>query len=201
MKSTDDQVKIIMKVSDVTTWSFTTITATNSIINLLKRHQSNVMIMMLLMLNRLWWCRCYQILIENSLLLLFKLLSTSQLLKRKFKRWWKKKWLLMLRWWSCWTHKLREIEERWWDSLISLLDVVTDAFQLSIVKISERSVVDLETLDRVICIKCAWVLHIKNRALLCDVIFQRKTMYKKCTHCASNKSFCITMSILIWYIC
>ena len=113
IKLIDAWVKIIMKVSDVTTWDFTTIIATNSIISLLKRHWSDVMIMMLLMLNHLWWCRCYQILIESSSLLLFKLLSTSQLLKRKFKRWWEKKWLLMLRWWFCWTHRLREIEEQW----------------------------------------------------------------------------------------
>jgi len=38
MKLIDAQVKIIMKVSDVTTWDFTTITATNSIINLFKRY-------------------------------------------------------------------------------------------------------------------------------------------------------------------
>ncbi len=201
MKSTDDWVKIIMKVSDVTTWSFTTITAINSIISLLKRHWSDVMIMMLLMLNCSWWCRYHQILIESSSLLLFKLLSTFQLSKRKFERRWEKKWSLTLRWWSCWTHRLREIKERWWDSLISLLDVIIDAFQLSIVKISERSVADLKTLNRMICIKCAWALHIENRALQCDVIFQRKTMYKKCVHCASNESFCITMNILIWYIC
>ncbi len=116
MKLIDAWVKIIMKVSDVTTWDFTTIIATNSIISLLKRHWSDVIIMMLLislMLNCSWWCRCYQILIESSSLLLFKLLSTSQLLKRKFKRWWEKKWLLMLRWWFCWTHRLREIEEQW----------------------------------------------------------------------------------------
>ncbi len=36
MKLIDDRVKIITKVSDVTTWSFTTITATNNIISLLK---------------------------------------------------------------------------------------------------------------------------------------------------------------------
>ncbi len=81
--------------------------------------------------------------------------------------------------------------------LISLLDVVTDAFQLSIVRISERSVADLETLNRVICIKCAQVLHIENKASLCDIVFQRKTMYKKCARCANNENFCITMSILI----
>ncbi len=156
---------------------------------------------MLLMLNHSWWCRCYQILIENSLLLLFKLLSTSQLLKRKLERRWKKKWSLTLRWWSCRIHRLREIKEWWWDSLIQLLDVVTDAFQLSIVKISKRSTADFEALNRVICIKCAWVLHIENRASLCDVIFQKKTMYKKCAHCANNESFYITMNILIWYIC
>ncbi len=201
MKSTDDQVKIITKVSDVTTWSFTTITATNSIISLLKRHQSDMMIMMLLMLNHSWWCRCHQILIENSSLLLFKLSSMSQLLKRKFKRRWKKKWSLMLHQWSCWTHRLCKIEEQWWDSLISLLDVITDAFQLSIVRISERSIADLEILNRVICIKCAQVLHIENKALQCDVVFQRKTMYKKCARYASNESFCITMSILIQYVC
>ena len=155
MKLTDAWVKIITKVSDVTTWNFTTITATNSIISLLKKHWSDVMIMMLLMLNHLWWCRCHQILIESSSLLLFKLSSTSQLLKRKFKRWWKKKWSLMLHWWSCWIHRLCKIKEWWWDSLISLLDVVTDAFQLSIVKISKRSIADLEILDRMICIKCA----------------------------------------------
>ncbi len=204
MKSTDAQVKIIMKVSDVTTWDFTTIIATNSIISLLNRHWSNVMIMMLLMLlmlNRSWWCKHHQILIENLLLLLFKLLSTSQLLKRKFKRRWEKKWSLMLHWWSYWTYRLREIEERWWDLLIQLLDVVTDAFQLSIVKISERSAADLEALNRMICIKCAWVLYIENRASWCDVIFQRKTMYKKCVRCANNENFCITVNILIWYIC
>ncbi len=201
MKLTDDWVKIIMKVSDVTTWSFTTITATNSIISLLKRHWSDMMILMLLMLNHSWWCKRRQILIESSLLLLFKLSSTSQLLKRKFERQWRKKWLLMLHQQSCWIHRLREIEEWWWDSLISLLDVVTDAFQLSIEKISKRSVADLETLNRIICIKCAWVLHIENKASLCDVIFQRKTMYKKYAHCASNKDFCITVNILIWYIC
>ncbi len=131
------------------------ITATNSIISLFKRHWSDVIIMMLLMLNCLWWCRHRQILIESSLLLLFKLSSTSQLSKRKFKRWWEKKWLLMLRWWSCWTHRLREIKERWWDSLIQLLDVVTDAFQLSIVRISKRSIADFKILNRVICIKYA----------------------------------------------
>ncbi len=116
IKLIDAWVKIIMKVSDVTTWDFTTIIATNSIISLLKKHWSDVMIMMLLislMLNCSWWCKCHQILIESSSLLLFKLLSTSQLLKRKFKRWWEKKWLLMLRWWFCWTHRLREIEEQW----------------------------------------------------------------------------------------
>ncbi len=197
MKSTDAWVKIITKVSDVTTWDFTTITATNSIISLLKRHWSDVMIMMLLMLNRLWWCRCCQILIESSSLLLFKLSSTSQLSKRKFKRRWEKKWLLTLRRRSYRIHRLREIEEWWWDSLISLLDVVTDAFQLSIVRISERSVADFKILDRMICIKCAWVLHIENRASLCDVVFQRKTMYKKCARCASNENFCIAVSILI----
>jgi hypothetical protein len=201
MKSTDDQVKIIIKVSDVTTWDFTTITATNSIISLLKRHRSDVMIIMLLMLNHSWWCRHHQILIESSSLLLFKLSSTSQLSKRKFKRQWRKKWSLMLHQRSCWIHRLREIEKWWWDSLISLLDVVTDAFQLSIVKISKRNAADFKILDRVICIKCAQVLHIKNKALLCDVIFQRKTMYKKCARCASNESFCIAMSILIWYVC
>ena len=204
MKSTDAQVKIITKVSDVTTWDFTTITTTNSIISLLKRHWSNVMIMMLLMLSMLnhsWWCRRCQILIESSSLLLFKLSSTSQLSKRKFKRRWKKKWLLTLRQRSCQTHRLREIEERWWDSLISLLDVITDAFQLSIVKISERSTADFEILNRMICIKCAWVLHIENRASWCDVVFQRKTMYKKCARCASNENFCIAVSILIWYVC
>ncbi len=201
MKLTDAQVKIITKVSDVTTWDFTTITATNSIISLLKRYWSDVMIVMLLMLNRSWWCRRCQILIESSFLLLFKLSSTSQLSKRKFERQWKKKWSLMLRRRSCRTHRLREIKEWWWDSLISLLDVVTDAFQLSIVRISERSVADLEILDRMICIKCAWVLHIENKASLCDVIFQRKTMYKKCARCASNEDFCIAVSILIWYVC
>ncbi len=202
MKLTDDWVKIITKVSDVTTWDFTTITATNSIISLLKRHWSYVMIMMLLMLNYLWWCTHYQILIESSLLLLFKLSSIFQLLKRKFKRQWKKKWLLTLHWWSCWIHKLREIKEWWWDSLISLLDVVIDAFQLSIMRISERSITDLEILDRVICIKCAWVLHIKNKASLCDVIFQRKTMYKKCVHYANNENFCIAIvtSMHLWYL-
>ncbi len=178
-----------------------TITATNSIVSLLKRHQSSVLIIMLLMLNHSWWCRHYQILIESSFLLLFKLLSTSSLSKRKFERRWEKKWLLMLHQWSCWTHRLREIEEWWWDSLIQLLDVITDAFQLSIVEISERSIADLKTLNRMICIKCAWVLHIKNKASLCDVIFQKKTMYKKCAHCASNESFCVIVSILIWYVC
>jgi len=64
-------------------------------------------------------------------------------------------------------------------------------------RISERSIADLETLDRMICIKCAYVLHIKNKASLCDIIFQRKTMYKKCARYASNESFCIIMSILI----
>ncbi len=113
MKSTDAWVKIIMKVNDVTTWDFTTITATNSIISLFKKHWLNMMIMMLLMLNHLWWCKHHQILIENSSLLLFKLLSTSQLSKRKFKRWWKKKWLLTLHWWFYQTHRLREIKE-WW---------------------------------------------------------------------------------------
>ena len=201
MKSIDDWVKIITKVSDVTTWSFTTITAINNIISLLKRHWSDMMIMMLLMLNRSWWCKCHQILIESSLLLLFKLSSTSQLLKRKFEKRWEKKWSLMLRQWSCRTHRLREIKKWWWDSLIQLLDVVTDAFQLSIVKISKRSVADFETLNKMICIKCAWVLHIKNKASRCDVVFQRKTMYKKCARCASNESFCIAVSILIWYIC
>ncbi len=155
MKSTDDWIKIITKVSDVTTWSFTTITATNSIISLLKRHRSDVMIMMLLMLNHSWWCRCHQILIENSLLLLFKLSSMSQLLKKKLKRWWRKKWLLTLRWRSCQIHRLRKIEEQWWDSLISLIDVIIDAFQLSIVRISKRSAADFKILDRMICIKCA----------------------------------------------
>ncbi len=201
MKSTDDWIKIITKVSDVTTWSFTTITATNSIISLLKRHRSDVMIMMLLMLNHSWWCRCHQILIENSLLLLFKLSSMSQLLKKKLKRWWRKKWLLTLRWRSCQIHRLRKIEEQWWDSLISLFDVIIDAFQLSIVRISKRSAADFKILDRMICIKCAQVLHIKNRTSLCDVVFQRKTMYKKCARCANNENFCIAMSILIWYVC
>ncbi len=201
MKSTDDQVKIIMKVSDVTTWDFTTIIVTNSIISLFKRHWSNVMIIMLLMLNHSWWCKCHQILIESSSLLLFKLSSMSQLSKKKFKRWWKKKWLLMLCQWSCWIHRLREIEKWWWDSFISLLDVITDAFQLSIVKISERSIADLKTLNKVICIKCAWVLHIENKASLCDVIFQKKIMYKKCAHYANNEDFCIAMNILIWYVC
>ncbi len=189
-----------MKVSDVTTWDFTTITATNSIVSLLKRHWSDVMIMMimmLLMLNHSWWCRCYQILIESSSLLLFKLSSTFQLSKRKFEKRWKKKWSLMLHQRSCWIHRLRKIKEWWWDLLISLLDVIIDAFQLSIMKISKRNVADLETLNKMICIKCAWVLHIKNKASLCDVIFQRKTMYKKCVHCASNENFCIAMSILI----
>ncbi len=143
---------------------------------------------MLLMLNHSWWCRCHQILIENSSLLLFKLSSTSQLLKRKFERRWEKKWSLTLRQRSCRIYRLREIEEWWWDSLILLLDVVIDAFQLSIVRISERSVADLKILDRMICIKCARVLHIENRASLCDVVFQRKTMYKKCACCASNES-------------
>ncbi len=59
IKLTNDWVKIIMKVSDVTTWDFTTITATNSIVNLLKKHQSDVIIMMLLMLNHSWWCKCH----------------------------------------------------------------------------------------------------------------------------------------------
>ena len=201
MKLTDAWIKIITKVSDVTTWDFTTITVTNSIISLLKRHWSDVIIMMLLMLNRLWWFRHRQILIESSSLLLFKLSSTSQLSKRKFERRWEKKWSLTLRWRSCWTHRLREIKEWWWDSLISLLDIVTDAFQLSIVRISKRSAADFEILDRIICIKCAQVLHIENRASRCDVVFQRKTMYKKCARCASNEDFCIAVSILIWYIC
>ncbi len=61
----------------------------------------------------------------------------------------------MLHWWSCWTHRLREIKEWWWDLLISLLDIVTDAFQLSIVKISEKSAADFKILNKVICIKCA----------------------------------------------
>ena len=61
----------------------------------------------------------------------------------------------MLRWQSCQTHRLREIEERWWDSLIQLLDVVTDAFQLSMIEISERSVADFKALNKMICIKCA----------------------------------------------
>ncbi len=91
MKSIDAWIKIIMKVSDVTTWDFTTITAINNIISLFKKHWSNIIIMMLLMLNCSWWCRHHQILIKNSLLLLFKLLSTSLLLKRKFERWWEKK--------------------------------------------------------------------------------------------------------------
>ena len=47
MKLTDAQVKIITKVSDVITWDFTTITTTNSIISLLKRYWSDVMIMMM----------------------------------------------------------------------------------------------------------------------------------------------------------
>ena len=79
----------------------------------------------------------------------------------------------MLRQWFCWTHRLCEIKEQWWDSLIQLLDVVTDAFQLSMIEISKRNVADLEVLDKIICIKCAWVLHIENIASLCDVIFQR----------------------------
>ncbi len=186
-----------MKVSDITTWSFMTITVINNIISLFKRYQSNVIIMMLLMLNHLWWCRYYQILIESLLLLLFKLSSMFQLLKRKFKKQWEKKWLLILHWQSCWTHRLREIKEWWWDLLISLLDVITDAFQLSIVKISEKSIVDFEILNRIICIKCAWVLHIENKVSWCNVIFQRKTMYKKCACCVSNENFYITMSILI----
>ncbi len=193
-----------MKVSDVTTWDFTIITVINSIISLLKKHWSNMMIMMLLMLlmlNCSWWCKCHQILIKNSSLLLFKLSSTSQLLKRKFERWWEKKWLLMLHWWSCWIHRLREIEKRWWDSLISFLDIITDAFQLSIVRISKKSAADFKILDRMICIKCAWVLHIENKTSLYDVIFQKKTMYKKCACCASNENFCIAMNIFIWYIC
>ncbi len=128
MKSTDAWVKIITKVSDVTTWDFTTITMINSIISLLKRHWSDVMIVMLLMLNHSWWCRHHQILIESSSLLIFKLSSMSLLSKRKFERQWEKKWSLMLRQWSCLTHRLREIKERWWDSLIQLLDIITDAF-------------------------------------------------------------------------
>ncbi len=59
MKLIDDWIKIIMKVSDVTTWDFMTITAINNIISLLKKHWSDVMIIMLLMLNHLWWCKCH----------------------------------------------------------------------------------------------------------------------------------------------
>ncbi len=113
MKSTDDWVKIIMKVSDITTWSFTTITVANSIISLFKRHWSDMIIMMLLMLKRSWWCKCHQILIKSLSFLLFKLLNIFQLLKRKFKKWQEKKWLLMLRQWFCWTHRLREIKKQW----------------------------------------------------------------------------------------
>jgi len=65
------------------------------------------------------------------------------------------------------------------------------------IEISERSAADFEALNRVICIKCAQVLHIKNKASLCDVVFQRKTMYKKCARCASNEDFCVAVSILI----
>ena len=158
MKLIDAWVKIITKVSDITTWDFMIIIAINSIISLLKKQWSDIMIMMLLMLlmlNRLWWCRRRQILIESSLLLLFKLSSMSQLSKKKFERWWEKKWSLMLRWQSCQIHRLCEIKKQWENSLISLLDVITDAFQLSIVKISERSIADFEILDRVICIKYA----------------------------------------------
>jgi len=83
------------------------------------------------------------------------------------------------------------------DSFIQLLDVVTDAFQLSIVEISEKSVADLKTLNKMICIKCAQVLYIENKASLCDVIFQRKTMYKKYVHCANDENFCVIVNILI----
>ena len=62
---------------------------------------------------------------------------------------------------------------------------------------SERSAADFKALDRVICIKCAQVLHIENKASLCDVIFQKKTMYKKCAHYASNEDFCVAVNILI----
>ena len=65
------------------------------------------------------------------------------------------------------------------------------------IEISERSAADFKVLDRMICIKCAQVLHIENKASLCDVIFQKKTMYKKCARCASNENFCVAMSILI----
>ncbi len=173
------------------------ITATNSIVNLLKRHWSDVMIIMLLMLNHSWWCKYHQILIESSSLLLFKLLSTSSLSKRKFEKQWRKKWLLMLRQWFCWIHRLCKIKKQWWDSLIQLLDVVTDAFQLSMIEINERSVADFKALNKVICIKCAWVLHIENKASLYDVIFQRKTMYKKCACYANNENFCVAVSIFI----
>lgn len=46
--------------------------------------------------------------------------------------------------------------------IVSLFDVITNVFQLSTVRISERSIAASEILNKVIYIKCAQVLHIEN---------------------------------------
>ncbi len=43
-----------MKVSDVTTWNFTTITVTNNIISLFKRHWSDMMIIVTILACVTW---------------------------------------------------------------------------------------------------------------------------------------------------
>ena len=51
------------------------------------------------------------------------------------------------------------------------LDVIIDSFQLSVVKISERSADAFEILNRVMCIKCACRFHDEKTAQSCNVEF------------------------------
>ena len=60
------------------------------------------------------------------------------------------------------------------------LDVIIDSFQLSVVKINERSADASEIMNRIMCIKCAHKFHDEKITQSCDIEFHEKVMYRRC---------------------
>jgi len=76
------------------------------------------------------------------------------------------------------------------------LNVITDSFQLLVVRISERSADASEILNKVICIKCACRFHDEETAQSCNVEFHEKVMYQRCILYTKKDVSCIAMSKL-----
>lgn len=69
-------------------------------------------------------------------------------------------------------------------------------FQLT-VEISNHNACIFKTQVRVSCIKCAWVLHSKDIASQCNVVFHNKIMYCKCKWYVSKEMTCTVINTLI----